>query len=232
MHKLKVAIVPSLALPPKGAQLVMFCDPKSYVAQYDSKQMLSAAARYAKRHGVFLVPELFAAADYLCMCLFSPQGEVLGAQRAIHLNLDYRGIFYRDNEVSLIETPFGKVALLVDVDVNKPQVARAAVAGGANLLLSTQYIHIFDFFEDRITCGAVNAAHSNRVAVASASNHGGIIIDGSGEVLSGFSEDYPLISTINIAQTGDRYIFEQGARLIKAHEKDLTATVKAGDEGE
>ena len=230
MRKLNIAIIPSLALPPKEAQLVMFCDPKNYVSQYDSSNMLAAAARYAKRHGVFLVPEMFSAADYLCMCIFSPEGKVIGAQRAIHLNLDYRGVFHRDDSVSTIDTPFGKIALIVDVDINKPQVVKSAVANGAELLLSMQYIHLFDFFEDRISCGAVNAAQSNKVSVVSASNHGGIIINSSGKTVSGFSEDYPLKGTVNLGHTDDRYLFERGIRLLTSHEKDIDDSLKAGED--
>ena len=66
MQQLTIAIVPTLAAPPEGAQLVIFCDPRGYVAEIDSSMMLAAAARYAIRHKVYLVAERFIAANYLC----------------------------------------------------------------------------------------------------------------------------------------------------------------------
>lgn len=169
MQQLTIAIVPTLAAPPEGAQLVIFCDPRGYVAEIDSSMMLAAAARYAIRHKVYLVPERFIAANYLCLCLLSPQGVVIGAQRAVHLNLSLREHnYYRDDAIRPFDTPLGRVALLVDVDVNMPQVARAAVEAGATLLLSSQFIQLYDLYEDRVRYGAINAAVSNGVNVAAA----------------------------------------------------------------
>lgn len=53
-----------------------------------------------------------------------------------------------------------------------PQVARAAVEAGATLLLSSQFIQLYDLYEDRVRYGAINAAVSNGVNVAAARRNG------------------------------------------------------------
>lgn len=224
MEQLAIAIVPTLAAPPEGAQLVIFCDQRSYVAEIDSALMLAAAARYAIRYQVYLVPERFIAANYLCLCLLSPQGEVLGVQRAVHLNLSLREHnYYRDDAVRPFDTPIGRVALLVDVDVNMPQVARAAARAGATLLLSSQFIQLYDLYEDRVRYGAINAAASNGVNVAAAAGTGGVIIRCDGNELAGFSEELPLMASLDPARCfADRDAIETGHRLLLTHRAFLT----------
>ena len=197
MQQLSVAIVPTLTPPPPGARLIVFSDQRSYVAEIDAAMMLAAASRYAIRHGVYLVPERFIAANYLCLCLLSPKGEVLGVQRATHLNLGLREHnFFRDDRIQVFNTPFGKVALIVDVDINMPQVARAAVLSGATLLVSSQFIQIYDFFEDRIRYGVLNAARSNGVPIVAAAGLGGVIAAADGSALAGFSEELPVTARL------------------------------------
>lgn len=222
MQQLSVAIVPTLTPPPQGTQLVVFSDQRNYVAEIDSSMMLSAASRYAVRHNVYLVPERFIAANYLCLCLLSPKGEVIGVQRAIHLNLGLREYnFFRDDIIQSFETPFGKAALLVDVDIYMPQVARAAVMGGATLLISSQFIQLYDFFEDRIRYGAINAARSNGVQVVSAVGLGGVIVDANGHEIAGFSEDLPMTAQIETAITlYNPALMHTAQALLHAH-KDL-----------
>ncbi|KAF5048944.1 hypothetical protein DSECCO2_444830 [anaerobic digester metagenome] len=222
MQQLSVAIVPTLTPPPPGAQLVVFSDQRSYVAEIDSSMMLAAASRYAVRHGVYLVPERFIAANYLCLCLLSPKGEVLGVQRATHLNLGLREYnFFRDDKIQAFDTPFGKTALLVDVDINMPQVSRAAVMDGATLLIASQFIQLYDFFEDRIRYGAINAARSNGVQVVAAAGLGGIVVDADGHELASFSEDLPVTAQIETAVAPHNPALMHTAQaLLQAH-RDL-----------
>lgn len=227
LQQLSVAIVPTLAPPPPGAQLVVFSDQRNYVAEIDSAMMLAAASRYAIRHGVYLVPERFIAANYLCLCLLSPKGEVLGVQRATHLNLGLREHnFFRDDQIQVLDTPFGKTALLVDVDINMPQVARAAVMGGATLLISSQFIQIYDFFEDRIRYGILNAARSNGVPIIAAAGLGGVVADVNGDEMAGFSEDLPVTAQLKTTVVSCGLDTMQMAQaLLRAH-KELIATPK------
>lgn len=222
MQQLSVAIVPTLTPPPPGAQLVVFSDQRSYVAEIDSSMMLAAASRYAVRHGVYLVPERFIAANYLCLCLLSPKGEVIGVQRATHLNLGLREYnFFRDDKIQAFDTPFGKTALLVDVDINMPQVSRAAVMDGATLLIASQFIQLYDFFEDRIRYGAINAARSNGVQVVAAAGLGGVVVDADGHELAGFSEDLPVTAQIKTAVAPHNPALMHTAQaLLRAH-RDL-----------
>ena len=221
MQTLSVAIVPTLSTPPAGAQLIIFSDQRNYVAEIDSAMMLAAASRYAIRHQVYLVPERFIAANHLCLCLLSPKGDVLGVQRAAHLNLGLREHnFYRDDTINTFETPFGRVALLVDVDINMPQVARAARLGGAQLLISSQFIQLYDFFEDRVRYGACNAALSNRLPVVAAIGLGGIVVGADGKEIVDFSEELPVIAQLTIKEPIQSKGIETARRLLLAH-KDL-----------
>ncbi len=229
MQQLAIAIVPTLAAPPEGAQLVIFCDQRGYVAEIDSSMMLAAAARYAIRHKVYLVPERFIAANYLCLCLLSPQGEVLGVQRAVHLNLSLREHnYYRDDAIRPFDTPIGRVALLVDVDVNMPQISRAAVEAGATLLLSSQFIQLYDLYEDRIRYGAINAAVSNGVNIAAAAGTGGVILRCDGRELAGFSEELPLMAVLDPSRCfADRDAIAAGRGLLAAHRSLLVDRLAA-----
>lgn len=229
MQQLSVAIVPTLSEPPKGIQLVIFSDQRNYVAEIDSAIMLAVASRYAIRHNVYLVPERFIAANYLCMCLLSPKGDVMGVQRATHLNLGLREHnFFRDDKIHAFDTPFGRVALLVDVDINMPQVSRAAVQDGATLLISSQFIQLYDFFEDRIRYGAINAARSNGVQVISAVGLGGVIVNTNGHQLAGFSEDLPITAQIETKLAFyDPESMRTAQALLMAH-KDLIEAPKEG----
>ena len=193
----KVAVTSVLAAPPKGTDLVIFADPRSYVAELDSHQMLAAAARYAVRHKVYLVPERFIAAGSLCLCMLAPDGSVLGVQRACHLNVSMRQLnLTRADEITPFDTPLGRIALLVDVDINMPQASRAAALGGAELIISSQYMPLYDFFDDRINYGPVNAARSNGVAVISAIDMGGVAVNAHGDIIANYSENLPILSVV------------------------------------
>lgn len=78
-----------------------------------------------------------------------------------------------------------------------PQVARAAVEAGATLLLSSQFIQLYDLYEDRVRYGAINAAVSNGVNVAAAAGMGGIIVRCDGRELAGFSEELPVVAALD-----------------------------------
>lgn len=227
LQQLSVVIVPTLTPPPPGVQLVVFSDQRNYVAEIDSAMMLAAASRYAIRHGVYLVPERFIAANYLCLCLLSPKGEVIGVQRATHLNLGLREHnFFRDDQIQVLDTPFGKVTLLVDVDINMPQVARAAVMNGATLLISSQFIQIYDFFEDRIRYGVLNAARSNGIPIVAAAGLGGIVADANGDEIAGFSEDLPVTARLKTAVPPCGLNAMQAAQMLLRAHKELIATTR------
>jgi predicted amidohydrolase len=222
MEALHLAVVPPFEAPP-DAQLVVFAGTRNWVAEYDARSMLSCAAAYARRYGVFVLPERFAVQDHLCLCLISPQAQMLGVSCATHLNMDLRGHFRRGDSIEPIETPFGRIVLLVDTDIYFPQVARAAVEAGAQLLLSSQFIAPFDFFEDRIQYGAVNAALSNGVPVVSVIDGGACIVGADGRMVSHFSEELPLLHTFALPLDcrADREAIRTGRTLLLSHRKEL-----------
>ena len=213
-----VSIVSSFAPPPEGSELVLFASGKNYVAQYDSQKLLSAAVRYARKYGVYLLPDRFIADDYLCLCLIAPDGSPVLGQQATHLNLDYRGVFRQASEVETADTPFGRVALAVDVDINVPQYAREAARKGAKLLLSSQFIQLFDFYHERVNYGPVSAARCNGLHVAAVVSAGGVIVAPDGRLLAGYSEDLPVLSMVEPEEScPDLQDLETGRRLLSAH---------------
>ncbi len=217
MKAVTVSVVGSFAPPPEGAELVLFSDTKNYVAQYDSEKMLAKAVRYAKHYGVYLVPDRFVTEDSLCLCLIGPDGSPLLGQKAIHLNLDYRGFFRRESRLETAVTPFGRVALLVDVDINFPQVIRAAAAEGVQLIVSSQFIQLFDFFDARIEYGPIAAAKSNAISVAAVTSAGSVLVGPDGGVIAGFSEDLPLTAKIPIGSPSGWEDVGAGGRLLRTH---------------
>lgn len=190
MKEINVAVVPVGTAPPEGAELVVIASSEPYVTEENAPKLASDSARYAKKHGVWLLSRRFISAGGLCLCLFSPEGKPMGAQRATHLNLDYRAMrLRRDDRIYVFDTPFGKTALLVDVDVQMPHAVRQAALSGAEIMLSSQFVQPYDFFEDRVMLGAGSAARSNGVPVVSAVGSRGVIVlpDGS-ETVSPFEE--------------------------------------------
>lgn len=223
MPPLTISIVSALTPPPEGSQLVIFSDARNYVAEYESGPMIQAAARYARGHRVHVMPGRFIAGGHLCLCLLDPDGVPLGVQRACHLNLDYRGRFTRASAVEPFKTQFGRVALLVDVDINLPQTPRAAVEAGAELLLSSQFIQLFDFFEDRVRSGTVNAAVTNGVPVAASIGAGGAVVDSLGRAVAGYSEELPIVARVEPRRSRVEHAdLVTARRLLTCHRELLT----------
>ena len=219
-EEVRISVTAPLDPPPVGTRLVVFANNRNYVPGYDAEKMLAAAAKYAKKYNVWLVPERFLVNDYICLCMISPEGVPVGLQRACHLNLNYRGSFNRDNSVELIPTPFGKIALLTDVDINMPQVCRAYVLSGAELFVASMYIAPYDFSELKANMAAENVAESNSIPIVAAIGNGGAIINGDWSKVSAFSWDLPLSGTVIPSQwRGDKEAVLKGKSLLEAHRK-------------
>lgn len=201
MNLINTAIVNAFMPPPQDTNLVVFADEKNYIAHYDTPKLLSSAIRYAKEYNVHVVTDCFVSEDYLCMCMIDPQGEAVIGQRGIYQNLSYRGLFRKSAELSVTDTPFGKVCLLVDVDINYPQILRAAQLKGAQLIIANAFIQVYDFYDERIDYIANNIACSYGVDVILSTNIGGCIIGKNGNVISPFSEILPVYGKFSINQT-------------------------------
>ena len=126
MTELHLSIGEPFTSPAWGANFVLFAggDP---ILEDTSKDYLRRVCKYARTHGVYLVPERFMLLGYQCLCLVYPQGKGLGAQKGLHRGaLDRVG--KRAGSMDILRTEFGGIFLCVDVDIYHPEVAR--IAGG------------------------------------------------------------------------------------------------------
>lgn len=144
--------------------------------------------KFANRNEIFVVPGLYIEDNYLCLCLIDHRGEIIGVQKACYINKENFPELKRGSNIDIIETPFARVFLCVDVDIYKPEVIRAAVFSGAEIIVSVQYIQGDRYNESMVLAGAWQNAQQNCVYIINAHNFGGNIIgpcETSGD-LSGF----------------------------------------------
>jgi len=141
-----------------GAQLVvlpeMFCCPyqSSSFPQYAEKaggRVYSFLAETAKKHKVTLVggsmPELDEAGRIYNTCfIFDEKGALAGRHRKMHLfdiNIKNGQRFMESetlspgNEVTVIETAWGKIGVMICFDVRFPELARLMTLKGASALI-------------------------------------------------------------------------------------------------
>ena len=111
----------------------------------NSYQMMSDAA---KRNKIYLVagsmPELDNGNIYNTSFIFGPDGACLGRHRKMHLfDIDIQnGQYFMEsetlspgNDVTVIDTDFGKIGVAICYDVRFPELARLMTAQGAKLLI-------------------------------------------------------------------------------------------------
>ena len=224
MREINAAVVPLGVRPPEGAELVVLADSNSYVSESLAPQFLTAASRFAKKYGVWLVSQRFLANDSLCLCLFSPDGKPVGVSCATHLNLDYRALrLRRADEIEVVDTEIGKIAMLVDVDIQMPHVVRQAALKGAEIMVASQFIQPYDFFEDRVVLGAKSAVGSNKVPVVAAIGSRGVIAaPGKEEVISPF-EEAPVMAKITPQGVTDecRAQMLSAQNVLRAHKSEI-----------
>jgi predicted amidohydrolase len=67
--------------------------------------------------------------------LFNAEGEVLGFQDKLNLSVDEVDLASPGNDLAAIETPFGRVGLLLGQDAMYPELARGLAIQGADLLI-------------------------------------------------------------------------------------------------
>ncbi len=168
MVAVTAAIVKPFTPPMSGTDLVLFCPESGYIPHTQAPERISLAMQYARHYKVHLLTEPFAAEDYISLCLIGPDGRPILGQRAVHHNLSYRGLFRRETECSVADTPFGRVALMVDVDINYPDIIDMAKRQGAELILNSNFIQLYDYYPTRIEYGAVACALQSGAYVISA----------------------------------------------------------------
>lgn len=169
MNPILLSMGKAFASPSWGSNFVVFCEEET-IAEQEVKVYLKKVCQYAKHHQVYLVPQRFFLMGYQNMCLISPKGKVLGAQRAIYRHASH--IFLQqETTLDVLDTEFGRIALCVDVDIYKPEVARTAERQGAQYLICSQRLEAQDYRSSSILTGAWNAAQANALFVITACNH-------------------------------------------------------------
>jgi hypothetical protein len=74
---------------------------------------------------------------YNVATLYSPDGHALGSQRQTHLSPEERAAgLSRGEELTVFESPVGRLGLLVNTDVRYPEVTRILCLKGANVLVN------------------------------------------------------------------------------------------------
>ncbi len=173
-----LASITSPNLPPSPAsRLVVFSgsDPHT-IRTRDTQTFLAHAIGYAKNYQVFLVPGLYVRENLLCLCLLDDTGRMVIEQAAAHLNRSWAGDLQRADEICVARTLFGRVGLLVDVDVYKPEVARIAALQGAEILVSCQYLRPEDESREMVLAGAWQEGQQNCLYLLNSTNlHASII---------------------------------------------------------
>jgi hypothetical protein len=140
------------ALPGASLERIRARDAQGYLAQ---------ASAFAILHHTWLGTGLYIRGENLWMALFDADGRLAVEQPATHLNPSWTDGLRRGTELHVHSTPFGKVALLPDVDVYKPEVARIAALQGAEIVICSQVIFVQDYRFDLVLAGVWQEAQQN-----------------------------------------------------------------------
>lgn len=170
MSKVTVCFCYPFVKPREPSTLVLFCEPRDAVPEDEVHDYLKKCMAYAKNYSVHLMSSPFIMQGRLCLCLFDDGGRPLAIQKATHLNLLHHAALDPGGAIQVADTSFGKVALLAGVDVFHPEVARAAVMQGAEILLCAEFFDLYDLNPIRDMSGCWSAAQENQVHVAGVSN--------------------------------------------------------------
>lgn len=138
---------------------------------HEFREDLALWVDYAKTHRVYLVTPPYESERYICLSLIDREGEIVYTQRAVHLYNNKRGSYNRWDRLDVIDTPFGKLALIPATDIYHPEVARAAAVLGAEILVACGFVQPVDFSRQRILFGPWSNAQTNCVYVLYANNN-------------------------------------------------------------
>lgn len=161
MTELALSAAEPFSSPAWGCNFVVFTSESgTAIPEALVKPYLGRACKYAKHHGVYLVPERFLLMNYQCMALISPAGKVLGAQKAAYLNLSNR-VGKRGAQLEIFRTEFGGIFLCVDVDIYHPEVCRCAAGMGAQIVIGSQCVARAEYGSHLVVSGCWNASQLN-----------------------------------------------------------------------
>ena len=171
MREMALSIGEPFTSPAWGSNFVVFSGENGNVISEDgAKEYFRKCCKYAMYYEVYLVPERFMLMGYECMCLVSPQGKMIGAQRAIHVNNSVKGGIKRGGSLEIYNTEFGGIFLCVDVDIYRPFVVRVASDMGSKYIICVQNMPRGDYSIDMVLTGVWSAAQSGSLFAISVSN--------------------------------------------------------------
>jgi len=172
MNEMQLSIVEPFTSPTWGSRFVVFSSntgtpiPEDRVQEY-----LARCCKYAKLHGVWLVPERFVFSRSQCMCIINPGGKALGAQKAIYSSPSFKlPTEEKNTDIDVVSTEFGGVFLCVDADVYHPEVCCIACGMGAQIIICSQTIRREDYSSHMVLNGAWNAAQLTGACVIAVSD--------------------------------------------------------------
>jgi predicted amidohydrolase len=93
------------------------------------------ASSFAKGSGAWVATGPFADGGFLEGLLYSPDGSIALRQKAITLNKRRFPELQASTDLGVAETPFGRVALVIDTDAYHGEVSRALCLLGAEILV-------------------------------------------------------------------------------------------------
>lgn len=123
---------------------VGFMSFEQYISEAEEKDgpTMTALTQAAKEAGVYLHSGSFVEKDgdafYNASYLISPQGEILGHYRKIHLfgyNSRETQILTPGDAIAVVDTPLGKLGMATCYDLRFPELFRRMTAEGAGILL-------------------------------------------------------------------------------------------------
>ena len=193
-----------------GVQLAVFRqDDLSVIKSRSYGEFMQEAAEFAVQNNVYLVPGLYIKENHLCLSVLDNQGRVAGEQQATHLNTAWFGDLQRSPEINIIDTPFARLFLCVDIDIFKPEVLRMAALLSAEIVISSQYIKESDFNAAMVLAGAWQEAQQNCLYVLNSTNCGSHIIGpcAVSDDLSGFlaGGEAPVYAQLSAAKRQEAY---------------------------
>jgi hypothetical protein len=181
------------ALPGASPEIIRARQAETYLAD---------AAAYASEYHLWVGTGLYIRADGLYMALLDENGSLACEQRATHLNPAWTDGLLRGIEVSVCDNPFGRLALIVDIDVYKPEVARIAAMQGAEIAICSQVIFAQDYRRELILAGVWQEAQQNSLFALHTNNLTSAILgpceattDNSG-FLAGLTGELPITDTL------------------------------------
>lgn len=157
------------------SNIVIFQQKNIYSILNDETVLIESAKDFAVKNETYVVPGFYVKDGFLKSCIIDDKGKIKGEQSAVHLGKFFRNL-KRGIDINIIETPFAKVFLGVDIDIYKPEVIRTAAMLGAELIISMQYISEEDFCESMIMSGAWQEAQQNCIYIVNTSNIESFII--------------------------------------------------------